>query len=171
MWVRPEIKTRPSRLSLPKILLGGLLVVGILAAFQLLTHHAEPEITPELPQGARFHVNAPVFDVLLVGEASVVVTNLAGWTGDQVRIYLHELKKANAKGALASVGIPAPSTSKGYEQGVVYLVDGHPADDLLAQFARKENPGYALIAPRVRGVYQWPPDHLVVGFPDGMVLD
>ncbi len=160
-----------SHLSVLKIVLAGLLLVGTLTALQMLTHRAEPEASVETARGPSVHTNIPAFNVLVVGESSVVITNLAGWTREQVIVYLHEMKKARARGALASVGIPAPSTSKGYEEGVVYLIDGDPTPDLLAQFARKEAPGYALIAPAVRGLYQWPPERLVVAFPDSTVLD
>jgi hypothetical protein len=105
----------------------------------------------------------PVIDVVVAGNSSIAVTNLGGWTQEQVQTYLSALKKARANGSLASVGIPAPSTSTGYEQGAVYLIDGHPTPDLLGQFVRKEAPGYALIASAVRGTYQWPPDRLTIG--------
>ena len=171
MRVRLDMYSRsPHRWNLT-VLIGGLLVIGFLSIIPFIADHGEPESAREPSRVGRAHPTVPDFDVRVVGESSVVVTNLAGWTQEQVRIYLHELKKANAKGALASVGIPAPSTSHGYAQGVVYLIDGHPEDDLLAQFARKLNPGYALIAPRVRGVYQWPPDRLVARFASETVLD
>ncbi len=165
------MNSHASRLSVLKIVLAGLLLVGTLTALQLLSHRAEPEASLETSQDASAHKTIPAFNVLVVGESSVVITNLAGWTREQAIVYLHEMKKARARGALASVGIPAPSTSKGYEEGVVYLIDGDPAPDLLAQFARKENPGYALIAPAVRGLYQWPSERLVVAFPNSTVLD
>lgn len=117
------------------------------------------------------HATIPVFDVLEVGESSVVVTNRGGWTREQAVTYLRELKKARAKGALASVGIPAPSKVKGYDEGVIYLVDGHPDSGQLAQFVREEPPGYERIAPAVRGLYRWPPDRLVLGFHGGIELD
>lgn len=119
---------------------------------------------PDQAPSATDHATIPLFDVLTVGESSVVVTNRGGWTREQVVTYLHELKKARAKGALASVGIPAPSQAKGYDAGVIYLVDGHPGSDHLAQFVRNENPGYQRVAPTVRGLYRWPPDQLVLGF-------
>jgi hypothetical protein len=113
----------------------------------------------------------PMIDVMVIGDSSVAVTNLGGWTPEQVRIYLSTLRKARANNALATVGIPTPSTNTGYEKGVVYLIDGHPTAELLGQFVRKEAPGHALIASAVRGVYRWPPDRLTVGAIDEPLRD
>ncbi len=152
------------RLPVAQLLLGCTVTLAILALLALYLDRGglEPAQRPSFSTVA--HSPMPVIDVVVVGDSSIAVTNPGGWTQDQVRTYLSVLKKARAHGALASVGIPAPSTRRGYEEGVVYLIDGHPAPDLLRQFARKEAPGYALIAPSVRGMYQWPPDRLIVGF-------
>jgi hypothetical protein len=104
-----------------------------------------------------------VIDIVVIADTSIAVTNLSGWTSEQVRTYLSMLKQARANHALATVGIPPPSTSTGYENGAVYLIDGRPTSDLLGQFVRKEPPGYALIASAVRGTYRWPPDQLTIG--------
>ena len=84
------------------------------------------------------HAPTSVIDVIVIGDSSVAVTNLGGWTPEQVRIYLAALKKARAHNALATVGIPTPSTNTGYEKGVIYLIDGHPTADLLGNLSEKK---------------------------------
>ncbi len=143
----------------------------VLALIQLFVDRGEPKPVPPSSFSAATHAPMPVIDVIVIGDSSVAVTNLAGWTPEQVRIYLSALKKARAHNALATVGIPTPSTSTGYEKGVVYLIDGHPTADLLGQFVRNEAPGYSLIASTVRGAYRWPPDRLTVGAIDEPLHD
>jgi hypothetical protein len=151
------------RLSGRQLLLGGAAVLIVFAMIQLFMDRGEPERVPQPSFSAATHAPMPVIDVMVIGDFSVAVTNLGGWTPEQVRTYLSTLKKARANNALATVGIPAPSTTTGYEKGVVYLIDGHPTPDLLGQFVRKEAPGHALIASAVRGTYRWPSDRLTVG--------
>ena len=159
------------RLSGRQVLLGGAAVLIVLALIQLFMDRGEPKPEPQPSFSAATHAPMPVIDVIVIGDSSVAVTNLGGWTPEQVRIYLSALKKARAHNALATVGIPTPSTSTGYEKGVVYLIDGHPTADLLGQFVRNEAPGYALIASTVRGAYRWPPDRLTVGVIDEPLRD
>lgn len=142
-----------------------------LALIQLFMDRGEPKPEPQPSFSAGTHAPTSVIDVIVIGDSSVAVTNLGGWTPEQVRIYLAALKKARAHNALATVGIPTPSTNTGYEKGVIYLIDGHPTADLLGQFVRKEAPGYALIASAVRGTYRWPPDRLTVGVIDEPLRD
>lgn len=143
----------------------------VFALIHLFMDRGEPKPEPQSSFSAGTHAPTSVIDVIVIGDSSVAVTNLGGWTPEQVRIYLSTLRKARAHNALATVGIPTPSTSTGYEKGVVYLIDGHPAADLLSQFVRKEAPGYSLIASTVRGAYRWPPDRLTVGANDEPLHD
>ena len=158
-------------LSARQVVLGGGAVLIGFALIQLFMDGGEP--TPPLQSSfsATTHPPMPVIDVIVIGDSSVAVTNLGGWTPEQVRIYLSALKKARANNALATVGIPTPSTSTGYEKGVVYLIDGRPTTELLGQFVKNEAPGHALIASTVRGVYRWPPDRLTVGALDEPLRD
>jgi hypothetical protein len=160
---RPEQSVPAHRLSGRQVLIGGVVVLIVFAMIQLFMDRGEPKPAPKSSFSAATHAPMPVIDVMVIGDFSVAVTNLGGWTPEQVRTYLSTLKKARANNALATVGIPAPSTTTGYEKGVVYLIDGHPTPDLLGQFVRKEAPGHALIASAVRGTYRWPPDRLTVG--------
>jgi len=160
---RPEQSVPSHRLSGRQVLIGGVVVLIVFAMIQLFRDRGEPKPAPQSSFSAATHAPMPVIDVMVIGDSSVAVTNLGGWTPEQVHTYLSTLKKARANNALATVGIPAPSTTTGYEKGVVYLIDGHPTPDLLGQFVRKEPPGYALIASAVRGTYRWPPDRLTVG--------
>jgi hypothetical protein len=159
------------RLSGRQLLLGGAAVLIVLALIQLFMDRGEPKPAPQSSFSAATHAPMPVIDVMVIGDSSVAVTNLGGWTPEQVRTYLSTLKKARANNALATVGIPTPSTSTGYEKGVVYLIDGHPTSDLLGQFVRKEAPGYAQIASAIRGAYRWPPDRLTIGTLDEPLRD
>jgi hypothetical protein len=163
------------RLSGRQAVLGGAAVLIVLALIQLLMDRVmdrgEPTPAPQSSFSAATHAPTPVIDVIVIGDSSVAVTNLGGWTPEQVRVYLSTLKKARAKNALATVGIPTPSTNTGYEKGVVYLIDGRPTAELLGQFVRNEAPGHALIASAVRGVYRWPPDSLTVGAIDEPLRD
>jgi hypothetical protein len=159
------------RLSGRQVLLGGAALLIVLALVQLFMDRGEPKPAPQSSFSAATHAPMPVIDVMVIGDSSIVVTNLGGWTPEQVRTYLSALRKARVNNALATVGIPTPSTSTGYEKGVVYLIDGHPTPDLLGQFVRKEVPGYALIASAVRGTYRWPPDRLTVGVIDEPLRD
>ena len=151
------------RLSGRKLLLGSVAVLAALAMIQLFLDRGDPKPAPQSSFSAATHAPMPVIDVMVIGDSSVAVTNLGGWTPEQVHTYLAALTKARANNALGTVGIPTPSKTTGYGKGVVYLIDGHPTADLLFQFARKEAPGYAQIASAVRGVYSWPPDRLTVG--------
>jgi hypothetical protein len=160
---QPGQSVAAQRLSGRQVLLGGAAVLIILSLIQLFMDRGEPKPVPQSSFSVGTHAPSSVIDVIVIGDSSVAVTNLGGWTPEQVRNYLSALKKARVNNALATVGIPTPSTSTGYEKGVVYLIDGHPTADLLGQFVRKEAPGYALIASTVRGVYRWPPDRLTVG--------
>ncbi|OAI45622.1 hypothetical protein AYO43_07915 [Nitrospira sp. SCGC AG-212-E16] len=168
---RPEQSVPVHRLSGRQVLLGGAVVLIVFAMIRVFMEWGRPEPAPPPAFSAATHAPMPMIDVMVIGDASVVVTNLGGWTPEQVRTYLSALKKARAKHALATVGIPAPSPTTGYEKGVVYLIDGHPTPDLLGQFVRKEVPGYALIASAVRGTYRWPPDRLTVGVIDEPLRD
>lgn len=158
-------------LSARQLLFGGVGVLIMLAVIQLFMDRGRQERAPEQSRSEVTHAPLPVIDVMVIADASIAVTNLNGWTPDQVRTYLAALKKARASHALATVGIPTPSTSTGYDRGVVYLIDGHPTFDLLGQFVRQEPPGYALIASAVRGTYRWPPDRLTVGALDEPIHD
>jgi hypothetical protein len=168
---QPGQSVPAQRLSGRQLLLGAASVLAVLAMIQLFMDREEPKPAPQSSFSAATHAPMPVIDIIVIGDSSVAVTNLGGWTPEQVRIYLSALKKARANNALATMGIPAPSTSTGYEKGVVYLIDGHPTADLLGQFARKEAPGYAQIASGVRGAYRWPPDRLTVGEIDAPLRD
>lgn len=154
-----------------RLLAGGTVILAAVALIALSLDRGNSEYAPQPSFNAAAHRPMPVIDVVVMGEASIAVTNSGGWTTEQVRTYLSTLRNARANGTLAGVGIPPSSTDAGYARGVVYLIDGHPPQDLLGQFVKKEQPGYTLIAPRVRGLYQWPPDRLLVGFPAGAVLD
>lgn len=158
-------------LSGRQLLIGGVAVLIVFTLIQLFMDRGEPTPTPQSSSSATIHPPMPVIDVIVMGDSSVAVTNLGGWTPEQVRIYLSALKKARANNALATVGIPTPSTNTGYEKGVVYLIDGRPTTELLGQFVKNEAPGHALIASAVRGVYRWPPDRLTVGALDEPVHD
>jgi hypothetical protein len=171
MASRPGQSVPSHRLSGRQLLLGGAAVLIVLALIQLFMDRGEPKPAPQSSFSAATHAPMPLIDVMVIGDSSVAVTNLGGWTPEQVRIYLSTLKKARANHSLATVGIPAPSTTTGYEKGVVYLIDGHPTADLLGQFVRKEDPGYALIASAVRGAYRWPPDRLTIGALDEPLRD
>jgi hypothetical protein len=171
MLSRPEQSVPAHRQSGRQILLGGVVVLIVFAMIRVFMDWGRPEPAPPPSFSTATHAPMPMIDVMVIGDASVAVTNLGGWTPEQVRTYLLALKKAQANHALATVGIPAPSTSTGYEKGVVYLIDGHPTPDLLGQFVRKESPGYAMIASAVRGAYRWPPDRLTVGDLDEPLRD
>jgi hypothetical protein len=168
---RPGQSLSSHRLSGRQVLLGGAVVLMVFVMIRLFIDRGGPEAPPPPSFSAATHAPIPVIDVMVIGDSSVVVTNLGGWTSEQVRTYLSALKKARANQALATVGIPAPSTSTGYDKGVVYLIDGHPTSDLLGQFVRKESPGYRQIASAVRGTYRWPPDRLTVGELDEPLRD
>jgi len=159
------------RLSGRQLLFGGAGLLMILAMIPLVMDRGKSEPVPEPSLTAATHAPLPAIDVMVIADASIAVTNLNGWTPEQVRTYLAVLKKARANHALASVGIPPPSTNTGYERGVVFLIDGHPTFDLLSQFVRQEPPGYALIASTVRGAYRWPPDRLTIGALDEPIHD
>jgi len=163
---RPGQPVPSHRLSGRQLLFGGAGLLLVLAMIPLVIDRGgkEPPLAPSL--SASTHAPLPEIDVVVLADASIAVTNLSGWTPDQVRTYLSMLKKARANGALATVGIPSPSTRTGYEHGVVYLIDGRPAPDLLGQFVRHEPPGYPQIAAAVRGTYRWPPDELTIGARD-----
>lgn len=163
MPARPDENGPFHRLSAVQILLGGAVILWFLAIIALFMDRGEPEHAPQPLFSAISHSPIPAIDVMVIGESSIAVANLRGWTNEQVRTYLSMLKKARANGTLASVGIPTPSTSTGYEKGAVYLIDGHPTSDLLGQFVKREAPGYTLIAPAIRGTYRWPPDRLTIG--------
>lgn len=154
--LKVDPKSKGLRLSCRQVLLGGAAVLIILALFHLFMDRGEPKPAPQSSFSAGTHTSMPVIDVIVIGDSSVAVTNLGGLTPEQVRTYLSALRKAGANNSLATVGIPTPSTSTGYEKGVVYLIDGHPTTDLLGQFVRKEAPGYSMIASTVRGPYRWP---------------
>ena len=162
-------------LSGRQVLLGGGAVLIVLALIQLfmdrLMDPGEPKLAVQSAFSAANHAPIPLIDVMVIGDSSIAVTNLGGWTPEQVRIYLSMLKKARANNTLAIVGIPTPSTNTGYEKGVVYLIDGRPTADLLGQFVRNEAPGHALIASAIRGAYRWPPDRLTVGAIDEPLRD
>lgn len=156
----------PSRgVPLARLLIGSTAILCFLALIALfmnrVTDHAD-QATQHSFQTVT-HASTPVIDVMAVGDSAIAVTNFNGWTDEQVRIYLSVLREARARDALASVGIPPPSATTGYDKGMVFLIDGHPPSDILDQFARKQSPGYAMIASAVRGTYQWPPDRLTVG--------
>lgn len=161
----------PHRLSGRQLLLGGAGLLMILAMIPLVMDRGNSDPVPEQSRSEATHSPLPMIDVMVIADASIAVTNFNGWTPDQVRTYLAALQKARATQTLATVGIPTPSTSTGYERGVVYLIDGHPTIDLLGQFVRQEPPGYALIAPAVRGTYRWPPDRLTIGALDEPIHD
>lgn len=162
----------PARhLSGRQVLLGGVVVLMAFVMMRVLMDWGGPEPAPQPSVDTAMHAPMPMIDVMVIGDSSVAVTNLGGWTSDQVRVYLMVLKKARANQGLATVGIPTPSSTTGYEHGVVYLIDGHPTPDLLGQFVRKEHPGYARIAPTVRGTYRWPPDRVTVGDLDEPLRD
>lgn len=171
MPTQPGQSVSSHRLSVRQVLLGGTAVLAVFVMMRVIMDWAGPEPAPQPSVGTATHAPMPMIDVMVMGDSSVAVTNLGGWTPEQVRTYLSILKKARADHALATVGIPAPSTSTGYEKGVVYLIDGHPTPDLLGQFFRKESPGYAMIASVVRGAYRWPPDRLTVGDLDEPLRD
>lgn len=168
---QPEQVVPAHRLTGRQLLFGAAAVLAVLAMIQVLMDWGRAERAPQPAFSAATHAPIPVIDVLVLGDSSIAVTNLGGWTHEQVRTYLSALTKARANHALATVGIPAPSTSTGYEKGVVYLIDGHPTSDLLGQFVRKELPGYSQIASAVRGTYRWPPDRLTVGALDEALRD
>jgi len=159
------------RLSGRQLLLGGAVVLAVLAMIQVFMDWGRPQRAAQPSFSTATHAPLPMIDVIVLGDSSIAVTNLGGWTPEQVYTYLSALKKARANHALATVGIPTPSTSTGYEKGVVYLIDGHPTADLLDQFVRKESPGYTEIASAVRGTYRWPPDRLTVGNLDEPLRD
>jgi hypothetical protein len=171
MPFRPEQSVPIHRISGRQVLLGGAVVLIVFAMIRVFMDWGRPEPAPPPAFSAATHAPMPMIDVMVIGDASVAVTNLGGWTPEQVRTYLSALKKARAKHALATVGIPAPSPTTGYEKGVVYLIDGHPTPDLLGQFVRNEPPGYAMVASAVRGTYRWPPDRLTVGDLDEPLRD
>lgn len=171
MSPRPGQPIQSHRLSGRQLLFGGAGLLMILAMIPLFMDRGKSEPVPEPSLSAVTHAPIPAIDVMVIADASIAVTNLNGWTPEQVRTYLAALKKARASHGLATVGIPTPSTSTGYDRGVVYLIDGHPALDLLGQFVRQEPPGYSLIASAVRGTYRWPPDHLTVGALDEPIHD
>ena len=171
MQVRPDGQAPVRRLTVVQLLVGGTVVLATLALMALFMERGAPEYAPQPLFRAATHAPLPLIDVVVMGEASIAVTNLEGWNHEQVRTYLSALKKARAKGALSSVGIPAPSPQTGYEHGVVYLIDGHPTPDLLGQFVRHEPPGYPQIAAVVRGTYRWPPDRLTIGTLDAPLPD
>ena len=168
---RPEQSVPAHRLSGRQVLIGGVVVLIVFAMIRVFMDWGRPEPASLPSFGTATHAPMPLIDVMVIGDSSVAVTNLGGWTPEQVRIYLSTLKKARANHSLATVGIPAPSTSTGYEQGVIYLIDGHPTADLLSQFVRKEAPGHALITSAVRGAYRWPPDRLTIGALDEPLRD
>ena len=159
------------RLSGWQLLFGGAGLLMILAMIPLVMDRGKSEPVPEPSLSVATHAPLPAIDVMVIADAAIAVTNLNGWTPEQVRTYLAVLRKARANHALASVGIPPPSTNTGYERGVVFLIDGHPTFDLLSQFVRQEPPGYALIASTVRGTYRWPPDRLTIGALDEPIHD
>jgi hypothetical protein len=53
------------------------------------------------------------------------------------------------------------------EVGFIYLIDGRHDLERLREFTRDENPGFAIVAPAVRGYYSWPSERLVLGFREG----
>jgi hypothetical protein len=163
MQSRPGKSVPLHRLSGRQVLFGGAVVLIVFVLIRVFMDWRRPEPAPPTSSSTANHAPVPVIDVMVIGNDSIAVTNLGGWTSEQVGMYLSMLKKARANQALATVGIPAPSTSTGYDKGVVYLIDGHPTADLLGQFVRKEPPGYAIITSSVRGAYRWPPDRLTVG--------
>ncbi len=171
MLSTPEQSVPSHRLSGRQVLLGGVVVLIVVAMIRVFMDWGRPEPAPQPSFGPATHTPMPMIDVMVIGDSSVAVTNLGGWTPEQVRTYLSILRKARVNHALATVGIPAPSTTTGYEKGVVYLIDGQPTLDLLGQFVRKEPPGYAKIASAVRGAYRWPPDRLTVGDLDEPLRD
>src|SRR4029077_20016308 len=80
---RPEQSVPAHRLSGRQVLIGGVVVLIVFAMIRVFKDWGRPEPASLPSFGTATHAPMPLIDVMVIGDSSVAVTNLGGWTPEQ----------------------------------------------------------------------------------------
>jgi hypothetical protein len=88
-----------------------------------------------------------------IGNSTILLVNPAGWKEEQIESYIRTLSQARSRRLLDCLDIPSLLS---YGAVSIYLLDSLPENQrALQEFAFYQDPGLQVVAPYVRGYYEW----------------